>query len=229
MLLALDTATRYSGLALFDGQRALAELNWHSDNGQTQELLPRLAQLLAWQGLEPAALDAVAVGLGPGSFTGLRVALSAAKGLALAHNLPLVGVPSLDATAYPHLGRAEPVCAVIQAGRGRVCWALYRADSALDDHQAASIGDWSGWRTSYRLSSIAELAGHIHQPTWFSGEILPATRDALQENLGQSLRRSPASPVPRSTAVLAALGWQRLQAGQTDDLASLSPIYLREP
>ena len=107
MLLALDTATRHSGIALFDGQQLVAELTWHSTDAQTVELMPRLAQLLSWHGLEPKALSAIAVSLGPGSYTGLRVAVSAAKGLALANDLPLLGIPTLDATAFPHLGRPE--------------------------------------------------------------------------------------------------------------------------
>ena len=122
MLLSLDTATRQSGIALYDGQQLVAELNWHSVDAQTTELLPRLEQVLAWAKVRPADLSAIAVSLGPGSFTGVRVALSLAKGMALAHGLPLLGVPTLDAAAYPYLGDSLPVCAVVQAGRGRVLW-----------------------------------------------------------------------------------------------------------
>jgi tRNA threonylcarbamoyladenosine biosynthesis protein TsaB len=130
MLLSLDTATRHSGIALYDGQQIVAELNWHSVDAQTTELLPRLEQVMAWSGVQPAGLAALAVSIGPGSFTGLRVALSLAKGMALAHGLPLIGVPTLDATAYPHLGCGEPVCAVVQAGRGRVLWSVYEPGAA---------------------------------------------------------------------------------------------------
>ena len=126
MLLALDTSTKQAGVALYSDQRGLvAEYNWHSANRHTEELLPAVAQMLAQAGLKPTDLTAIGMALGPGSFTGLRVGLAAAKGLALAHGLPLLGIPTLDAAAYPHQAQPAPVVAVLQAGRGRIYWAPY--------------------------------------------------------------------------------------------------------
>ena len=235
MLLSLDTATRHSGIALFDGQQLVAELTWHSTDAQTVELMPRLAQLLTWQGLTPSALTAIAVSLGPGSYTGLRVAVSAAKGMALAHGLPLFGIPTLDATAFPHLGRPEPVCAVVHAGRGRVCWSTYwpmaatGIDRPAEGVEATTIGGWQGVRTAYALSDVHEMAAAVHEPTWFTGELTGQMREQLHDLLGDHARLAPVSVAPRRAGVLAELAWQRLQAGDADDLASLSPIYLREP
>ena len=110
MLLAIDTSTKLAGIALYDGARGLiAEYNWHSANRHTEELMPAVAQMMAQAGVTPRDLPAVAVALGPGSFTGLRVALAAAKGLALANGLTLLGVPTLDAVAYPHQAQPVPV------------------------------------------------------------------------------------------------------------------------
>lgn len=235
MLLALDTATRNSGLALFDGRQLVAELNWRSDDGQTTELMPRLAQLLAWHRLEPAALRVLAVSLGPGSFTGLRVAVSAAKGMALAHGLPLIGVPTLDATALPFVPRIEPVCAVVQAGRGRICWAIYAAQSepvaalAAGDPLPVQLGGWAGWRTPYHLSDIAALAAKVQVPTLFAGELSEPSADELATMLAERAIVASPGAAPRRAAALAYLGWARWQAGDVDDAASLSPIYLREP
>lgn len=230
MLLALDTATRQSGLALFDGHQLVVELNWVSNDNQTSELAPRLAQALDWCALQPASLSGIAVSLGPGSYTGLRVALSVAKGLALAHAIPLLGIPTLDATAYPHLGRSQPVCASLQAGRGQVCWAIYRPlssagmASALPDSQRAVLGG-----TAYRLGSWEDLAASLHEPTLCVGELPAAARQQLLALAGErALLASPAI-ASRRAGSLAELGWARLQAGEADDLASLSPIYLREP
>ena len=82
MLLALDTATRLASIALFDGQRLLSEATWHSARQHTVELMPRAVEMLDRAGIGPQDLVAVGVAQGPGSFTGLRVALSVAKGLA---------------------------------------------------------------------------------------------------------------------------------------------------
>lgn len=235
MLLALDTATRHSGIALFDGRQLVAELTWHSTDAQTVELMPRLAQLLNWHGLTPKSLTAISVSLGPGSYTGLRVAVSAAKGLALANDLPLLGIPTLDATAFPHLGRPEPVCAIVQAGRGRVLWSTYWPATAVDtgrfpdEIEEALVGGWEGVRTAYALSDVHEMAAAVREPTYFVGDLPATLREQLQAILGQHARLAFVTVAPRRAGSLAELAWLRLQAGDTDDPAALSPIYLRDP
>jgi tRNA threonylcarbamoyladenosine biosynthesis protein TsaB len=229
MLLALDTATRHSGIALYDGQHTLVELNWYSSNGQTTELLPRLHQLLDWQGLTPTALSAIGVSLGPGSFTGLRVALSLAKGMALAHSLDLVGVSTLDVIAFPYLACSDPVYAVIPAGRGRVCWTTYGSRPG-DDCQATTIADWQGWRQRDRLTDSASLSAALtHRPGVVVGELPERARQQLAAAFKDPSRVKLAGITARRAAVLAHLGWANWKMGLVSDPASLSPIYLREP
>ncbi|MBC8448931.1 MAG: tRNA (adenosine(37)-N6)-threonylcarbamoyltransferase complex dimerization subunit type 1 TsaB [Chloroflexi bacterium] len=221
MLLALDTATRLASVALYDGQRLLSEATWHSAQQHTVELMPRLVDMLEQAGVTPQALSAVAVALGPGSFTGLRVALSVGKGLAVAHDLPLLGVPTLDVVAYPHRGQPLPVCAVVQAGRGRVYWALYD-------------GRQTGWQPhgEYRLSPVEEVVAAIAatgRETLFAGEIGASTAAALREGLGEQARLASPALTLRRAGYLAELAWARHQRGERDDPASLSPLYLHEP
>jgi tRNA threonylcarbamoyladenosine biosynthesis protein TsaB len=183
MLLALDTATRLAGIALYSANDGLiAEHSWHSANRHTAELMPRVAQMLAQAGVASSDLHAVAVALGPGSFTGLRVALAAAKGLALAGNLALLGVPTLDAVAYPHSRQPLPVIAVVQAGRGRVCWASY-------EHGC------TGWAVSapYEQATIPVLAATIPRPTLIAGELAHDDREQLAAlSGGQAILLPPA-------------------------------------
>lgn len=221
MLLALDTATRLASIALYDGQRLLSEATWHSAQQHTVELMPRVVEMLQQAELTPRALSAVAVALGPGSFTGLRVALSVAKGLAVAHDLVLLGVPTLDIVAYPHRWQPLPVCALVQAGRGRVCWALY------------------GWREGvwqpdgeYRLSLVDEVVATVAatgKETLFAGEIEPTTAAALRDGLGERARLASPALTLRRAGYLAEMAWARYQRGERDDPATLSPIYLHEP
>lgn len=229
MLLALDTATRQSGLALVDGETLIAELNWTSSDNQTVELLPRLNQILAWHNLSPGDVQAVAVSLGPGSFTGLRVALSLAKGMAVAHDLPLLGVPTLDASALPFVAADRPVCAVAPAGRGRIYWATYAATSNELRHLPVDLGTWQGWRSEYQLSDVQALPGMLREPTILVGEMPTASyTDSTAALAGWSILRAPAATTRRAAAV-AALGWHRWRAGDLDPAASLTPIYLQEP
>ena len=220
MLLAMDTSTKQAGIALYEGARGLvAEYNWHSANRHTEELMPAVAQMLAQAGVAPGALRSVAVALGPGSFTGLRVGLAAAKGLALAHGLTLLGIPTLDVVAYPHQAQPVPIIAVLQAGRGRVYWAPY----------AHGPGGWAAQEPP-QLSTVPELANTVVRPLMFVGEVATAERETLISWAGRARANFlPSALSLRRAGYLAELGWRRFDAGEADDPAALSPIYLQQP
>ncbi len=229
MLLALDTSTRQAGIALYSSERGLlAETTWHSANRHTEELLPAVDHLLAQAGLAARDLTAVGVALGPGSFTGLRVGLAAAKGLALAHGLKLVGVPTLDFTAYPHQHQPLPAAALIPAGRGRVFWALY----ATGPDGATCEWPTHEWRAQapVALATVAAIAAQTTRPTLFVGEVSPADRDALARIADPGCAHFlPPSLALRRPGCLAELAWHRILAGEADDAASLSPLYGQQP
>lgn len=215
MLLALDTATDFASIALYDGQAVVAELNWLSPRRHTVSLAVQVDQLLKLAALAPQDLTALAVGIGPGSYTGTRIAISYAKGVAAALALPLVGVSSLDALVYPHLPAQWPVCGLVAAGRGRYDWALYAANSS----QPQRISD-------YGLHKLPQLLPQLQPPLLFVGELSPADKASLTQAWGADAHIvSPARAVRRAGA-LAELAWQRLQAGDVDDQVTLSPIYL---
>ena len=126
-LAMLPVITRYASLALYNGQRVLSEETWRTANYHTVELMPAIVRMLDRQGVSVEALSAVAVSLGPGSFTGLRIGMGVAKGLALTREIPLLGVPTLQTVAYPHFSqRRGAICAIVEAGRGRLCAQFYR-------------------------------------------------------------------------------------------------------
>jgi tRNA threonylcarbamoyladenosine biosynthesis protein TsaB len=220
MLLAIDTATRMAGLALYDplAGRVLGEEAWYSVNNHTVELTPRLVRLLEQQDLSPADLTGLSVSLGPGSFTGLRIGLGVAKGLALACSLPIVGVPTLDVVAQPHMAQRLPIWAILQAGRGRICVAQY----------VRRKGEWRK-KGDYELTTLEALCDQVEGPALFSGEIEAQDIELIRQKLGLIVMiASPASSLRRA-AWLAELGWRRLARGDSDDAATLSPIYLHNP
>lgn len=220
MLLAIDTATRMAGLALYDPARGwvLGEETWYSANNHSVELMPRLVRLLEQQGVAPGDLTGLVVSRGPGSFTGLRIGLGVAKGIALARKLPVVGIPTLDVVAQPHMNQRQPIWAVLQAGRGRICvghWVRHR-------------GRWRR-RGDYRLVSWEALCDQVEAPALLCGEIRTAEADLIRQRLGLSVAiASPASSLRRA-AHLAELGWNRLARGEFDDAATLAAIYVTPP
>ncbi|MBN1147712.1 MAG: tRNA (adenosine(37)-N6)-threonylcarbamoyltransferase complex dimerization subunit type 1 TsaB [Anaerolineales bacterium] len=213
ILLALDTSTRFTGLALYDGAQVLHEAVWISQDYHTVELAPAVAEALQKTGASIDRLGALAVALGPGSFTGLRIGLALAKGIALARCLPLVGVPSLDALAAAQPLLETPLAAILQAGRGRLAVGWYQAVDKT----------WRATKEAEILSPAA-LAEQIQNPTLVCGELSEETRALLGKQPGAILA-SPAQAL-RRPAFLAELAWRRWQAGESDDPATLAPIYL---
>jgi tRNA threonylcarbamoyladenosine biosynthesis protein TsaB len=216
MLLALDTSTRTVGVALYDGVQVVSEAMWHSRDFHTVELAPAVAEILEKSALKPADLQAVAVALGPGSFTGLRIGLALAKGLALARRLALVGVPSLDILAFSQPVLHQDLAAVLRAGRGRLAVGWYKAVQ-------------NSWQPNGKpeLLTAAELNERIQTPTQVCGELDEEEQRLLARKRKNVLLASPAQAA-RRPAVLAEIGWQRWQAGQVDEARTLSPIYLHD-
>lgn len=218
LILALDTSTRTAGVALYDGQCVSVEISWRSADNHTVELMPYIVNALDRQRVAPDSLTGVAVAIGPGSFTGLRIGLSVAKGLALSLGIALIGVPTLDIIAYAHRRQPLPICAVIPAGRGRLAVANY-------------VTQRKKWERTGEIHLLApkQLLTLIERRTFFCGEIDPALDRLLRHNLrDRAVIADPAESLRRA-GYLAELGWLRLQAGERDDPATLAPIYLHGP
>jgi tRNA threonylcarbamoyladenosine biosynthesis protein TsaB len=218
MLLAIDTATHFAGLALYGQGQVWAEEIWYSAMTHTVELLPRIQRILSTQQVAVEALMGIGVSLGPGSFTGLRIGLAAAKGMALPYRLPLIGVSTLDVVAYPHQNAGQPVWAIIQAGRGRIGVACYDRVE----------GEWVQ-TVSPILTTFEELCDLAAEPALFTGEIDDHAASQLREWLGQAATIPSPSLRVRRVACLAELAAARLTRNDVDDLATLAPIYLRYP
>lgn len=217
MLLAIDTSTRYVGVALYNAAQVISEEVWTSRDYHTVELAPAVAQMMARAGVGVAELRAIAVATGPGSFTGLRIGLALAKGICLARHLPLIGVPTLDIMAAAQPRKELPLAAAVRAGRGRLAVGWYQATP-------------DGWQSANDIEvlTIQKLSGKITQPTMVCGEFTAEERQLLGRKRVNVILSSPAQSL-RRPSYLAELGWRRWQAGQVDDPASLSPIYLQYP
>ena len=214
MLLALDTSTRYASVALADEDHVVVSRTWHSTINHTAELMPAVADLMESRGLTAQELDGVAVALGPGGFSALRVGISAAKGLALVARKPIVGVGTLDLEAYPYLKAGVQVCALLEAGRQECTTALYGPDGIRLREDRVCTAD----------ELLAEVAG----PAIFCGEGVTIWEDQIAGILGAKAQIFGPVPAARVWA-LAAVGREKLAAGETSDITTLQPEYLRMP
>lgn len=209
VLLALDTSTDRAAIGLKNGA-SFTELAWPAGRSQTTSLLMAIDWLLDMNGLSTDDLEAIAVASGPGTFTGLRVGLSLAKGLVLARDLPLIGIPTLEVTAFPYQAINVSVCAMLPAGRGRIVWAISEEGSALSAPTNSTVPE-----------VIAMLTEHPHLLA--VGEILEEHRQQLE---AANVRTEPAALGGRRPAVLAQLAWDRWQSGDVGDATLLEPTYI---
>ena len=218
MLLAIDTSTRYAGVALSSGERRIATLCWYSSHNHTAELMPAIEQILARAETRLQELEGIAVALGPGGFSALRVGISVAKGLALPLDLPLIGVGTLETEAYPYAGMGIPVCPVLDTGKDQVASAIFQE----------SEGCWKKLQEE-RVCTPEELVESISEPTIFCGEGVLQRSEYLKQALGNNgLVMSFHTPASR-LAALGILGGERLTKGEVDGLSDLHPLYLRSP
>lgn len=213
MLLAVDTSTAFVGLALYDGDRVLGEMTWTTSQHHTSELSPALSGLLSRCGASMSSVNALGVAVGPGSFTSLRVGLSLVKGIALARNIPVVGVSTLDVIATAQPLAKHPLVTVIQAGRTRVAYGVYKP--VRKQWQAEG---------PVRSGTLDELLAELESPSLIAGELTSDERRKISKIKKMHLA-SPALCV-RRPAVLAELAWKRWQKNDVDDLAALAPVYL---
>jgi len=223
MLLALDTATRQAGLALYDGQMVRAESTWHAGRYHTEWLTSAIQHTLTRLRASMQDLSAVAITIGPGSFTGLRVAMSLAKGIAAARELPIIGIETLDVTAYSHISTHVTVCATLAAGRNRHAYAFYDADGTENSFIS----------TTANVAYLADLLNLISEhetehPLLIVGEFTADERQQLANRFPAptAIQIVPPALCVRRPAVLAELAWQRLLKQDVDDLHTLEPIYL---
>lgn len=221
MLLAMDTATRMLSLAVHSGDSILAEQTWQAPNNHTTQLAPAIAHIVQNAGLTMNDLTALAVVTGPGSYTGVRIGVSMAKGLAAFHSLPLVGVTTLDTLAAGQPKYDSTLIAVVRAGRGRVIAGRYR-------------WNYTQWvpRGEPRLLTWTELFETIDGRATIAGEIDAAGRAAYADAVNNAAQVEFAPPVYslRRASFAAEVAWTRLRESPSDAFAAVTvlPIYINE-
>jgi len=213
-ILSIDTSSSQGGIALYDG-RTLSTRSWPAERSHTTTLLSEIHHLLDRAEVRVPELAAVAIAIGPGAFTGLRVGFGVVKGFHLATKVPLIGISTLEATALGYASCGSPVVAVIGAGRGRLVWARYEASSgSLDQSNPPRNGTVSELVEELRGSSRVLVTGEL---------------DDDQAGLIGQLDGVSVPPLPLRTrypGALAELAWRRWRAGNVDEPSAIEPVYL---
>jgi len=215
MILAIDTSTQWMGIGILDGGLILYEKIWKTNRRHTVELAAAIKAAFQDTDTNPKDLTAVAVAVGPGSFTSLRIGLAAAKGFSLSLKIPIIGIPSLNITANGIPSQDTGLICTLRAGRGRLAVLKYDNEN----------GKWES-RGELQVLSAEELEQSITSRTLICGEMDADEQKTLLRRWRNVQIANPAQNV-RRPSILANLANDRLSQHDVDDPAAIAPIYLR--
>jgi tRNA threonylcarbamoyladenosine biosynthesis protein TsaB len=215
-LLALETSGLTSGVYLSNEDKLIGQITLHQRNIHSRKLAESVSQLLKLLDMRKADLSAIVLSAGPGSFTGLRIGYSLAKGMAHALKLPLVEIPTLDVWAYQYGETELPVFSFVDAHRDELFYALYH---------------WSDQKlkrdTEYELCAFDEIDEKIKRPTMITGILLPEYQHRFTEILGDKAVFPKHNTNLLDGQALISLGFQKYNEGNFSPLESSEPLYMR--
>ncbi|MES0349390.1 MAG: tRNA (adenosine(37)-N6)-threonylcarbamoyltransferase complex dimerization subunit type 1 TsaB [Desulfobacteria bacterium] len=217
-VLAVDTSTPSGSIALLEGDTLLAEVAVTSTQTHAQRLMPAIDATLDMAGLTIAECDGFAVTTGPGSFTGLRIGISTVKGLGFATKKPIAAVSTLDALTYQFPSFPNLVCPVLDARKGQIYTALY-----------ACIGHMK-WKTVIEDCAVEprEWLKQIQHLCLFVGDGATVYQELIREILGNLAQFAPSYLNRVRASVVAHIGMKQIIDGETADIESLVPHYVRK-
>lgn len=220
IILALDTSAKAASVCLAQEDKIIGEFFINTALTHSQTLMPMTEQLCKNSGVEPSKIDAVAVNAGPGSFTGVRIGVAAAKGIAFERDLPCVSVSTLESMAYNFLGSDCVVCALMDARCSQVYNAFFRVTGyrveRLCGDRAISLDELS-----------AELEKHSEK-TVLTGDGAEIAFKSLQ-NPPANVVLAPVNRISQTAASVACAAFKSIKEGNTISPAGLMPVYLRLP
>lgn len=220
IILSIDSSTPVAGIAVSDGMQLLGEITLNTKNTHSEKLMPLVKHLLDELALSVNDLDAIAVTQGPGSFTGLRIGMATAKGLAQGAGKKLIAVPTLDCLAQNLLHYPGIICPIMNAQKKQVYTAIYRSGrdklERLSDYQAIAV------------EQLAAQLKELKEDVWFVGDGVAAFADMFQELLGDACRFADGHNILPRAGALAMLAAERASEERFDDLYQAELIYIRK-
>jgi len=216
LVLGIDTSGYANAIGVVDGERILADFMFETRNESLAKIMLNIDSVLKGAGLGLEDIEGFGVGLGPGSWTGIRIGVTVGKMLAYCTGKPLKGISTLEVLAYRARDYHRLICPIVDAGAGGTIYAaFYRAAN----DKINQIGD-------YYVGDLPGLVEMIKEPTVLvadkAQEYLGIIGNSIQPNTVEALEKSPRG------AAVAKLAAARLESGEQDDMLALAPLYLKE-
>lgn len=217
-ILGIETSTLVSSVALATKDTLLAEITLQTKKTHSELLMPHVDKILCMAGINKKELKGIAVSIGPGSFTGLRIGLATAKALAYALQIPIIGVPTLEVLAYGCPVPGAILAPMLDAQKGNIYQALFKwQDGQLIEIMPVTVMD---------IHEALEELTKYEEPVVVMGEAAVLHREKIQQ-VGKNLTVAAPHVVIQRASSLAVLGQSRLQQGLSHDFMSLEPVYIR--
>jgi tRNA threonylcarbamoyladenosine biosynthesis protein TsaB len=219
-ILGIDTSTKYCNIGLIEDEEVLIN---YTMNGLRKKhssiLMPAIKDLFKIMDLKIEEIHGVAVSIGPGSFTGLRIGLSVAKGLSYACSLPLLGIPTLEAMAFSLAGIPNLICPILESKKDEIYDVVFRGGESLHRIMDYKCED---------IHSLLARLSPLREKIIFLGDGIKRYRDNIKIKIGKdALFIDSQINLPMATNV-AFLGLNKLIKKEEDDISKLSPFYLRK-
>jgi len=219
-ILGIDTSTEICSIGLIEDKTIIIEYTINSlQKKHSLFLVPTIKDILEKVNLKLNDINGIAISLGPGSFTGLRIGLGVAKGLAYANSLPLIGIPTLKALAFPFKEIPHLICTILDAKKSEIYSAVFQGGNNLE-----KISDFRCENINSLVKRLCNLKGKVI----FTGEGALRYREIITEAMGQDALFIQSSLNLLLGSNIAFLGLERFERGERDNIFSISPIYLRK-
>ena len=219
-ILGIDTSTKFCNLGLIEDEDILIE---YTINGLRKKhssiLVPAIKNLLKTIDLKIEEINGIAVSMGPGSFTGLRIGLCVAKGLCYARSLPLLGIPTLEAMAFPFKEIPYLICPVLESKKDEIYDVVFRGGVSLHRVMDYKCED---------IQSLLARLSPLKEKIIFSGDGIKKYRDIIKNKIGKNALFIDSQLNFPVAASIAFLGLNKLKKGEEDNVSTLSPFYLRK-
>lgn len=219
-VLAIDTSGSSAGVAVLNENKLEGEIYLNYKMQHSITLFPMIEEVLKMLEITVDDIDAIAVSGGPGSFTGLRIGVAAAKGIAQGGKKRFIGVSGLDAMAFQQVGFEGIICPIMDALRDNVYTALY----SWQGGELFKVMDYD----AVHIDELIEKLQQRGERVMFCGDALSLQKQKLIETLGEKALFAPLSTIMPRAASLAELALLRLKRGEVDDIHTYSPIYIRK-
>lgn len=219
MILTIDSSALVASVALADKEVIIAEYTMNLKRTHSQTILPMIDEMFKMTGVNKADLKAIAVTNGPGSFTGLRIGAATAKGIALAQNIPVIGVSTLKTMAYNFNYCNRMICPMLDARRNHVFTGLYKCETTEVE---TIIKD-----TTLPKEKMIEKINIIGEPVIFIGDGVELHRNYIEENINVEYHFGKQHVNRQRAASLAAIAYDKLNNGEIENADTFAPNYLR--